>query len=443
VQIVYLAAGAAGMYCGSCLHDNTLAAALLRRGEEVLLVPIYTPLRTDEANVSLPRVFFGGINAYLQQRFALFRHTPAWLDAWLDRPWLLNLVTRRASSVDPARLGPMTVSMLSGESGNQRKELAKLVAWICGEVRPDVVHLSNSMMLGLARQIQDQAGPPIVCALSGEDLFLEQLVEPYYSQARQLLRERASEIPAFTALNDFYAERMADYLSVPRARVQVIPHGLDLDTYDAPTRPDRQPSGQPLRIGFLARICHEKGLHLLVEAGEQLARREDLPPFEIRAAGYLGAGTSYLKDLQRRAESGPLAGKFHYDGEPDLAGKRQFLASLDLLSTPTVYRESKGLPVLEAWASGVPVVVPRHGAFPEMIAASGGGLLHEAEDPADLARCLAVLLQDPQQRNALGTAGKQAIRTRYHSAAMADQTLALYRRVVEQSRGIGGKPHPG
>src|SRR6188768_1752046 len=121
MRIAYLAAGAAGMYCGSCLHDNTLAAALLKLGEDVVLVPIYTPIRTDEQDVSEPRVFFGGINAYLQQKIPLFRRTPRWLDGWLDHPALLRLVAGRGLSVDPAKLGGMTVSMLRGEEGNQRK----------------------------------------------------------------------------------------------------------------------------------------------------------------------------------------------------------------------------------------------------------------------------------------------------------------------------------
>ena len=88
MKIVYLAAGAGGMYCGSCLHDNTLAAALLALGEDVTLVPTYTPLRTDEDNVSDSHLFFGGINVYLQQRMSLFRHTPWFFDDLLNRPGL-------------------------------------------------------------------------------------------------------------------------------------------------------------------------------------------------------------------------------------------------------------------------------------------------------------------------------------------------------------------
>ena len=430
MRIAYLAAGAAGMYCGSCLHDNTLAAALLKLGEDVVLAPIYTPIRTDERDVSEPRVHFGGINAYLQQKIPLFRHTPRWLDGWLDHPALLRLAMRGGGSVDPAKLGEMTVSMLRGEEGHQRKELEKLVDWLLGEIKPEVVHLSNSMMLGLARMIAERCGPPVVCSLSGEDIFLEKLKTPHYEQARQLLRERAGDVDAFVALNGYFADFMAGYLDVARERVHVIPHGLELAGHGQ--RAQRAP-GEPARIGFLARICHDKGLHLLIEACEELVVRRDAPPLELHAAGYLGAGDRrYLRDLERRAAAGPLAGKFHYHGELDRAEKIAFLQSLDVMSTPTVYRESKGIPVLEAWANGVPVVVPNHGTFPELVAATGGGLLHLAGDASDLSSQLAKLLHNPALRDELGAAGRRAIHERFHAEAMARRTLELYRQLSDR-----------
>ncbi|MAT71315.1 MAG: hexosyltransferase [Planctomycetaceae bacterium] len=423
MRIGYLAAGAAGMYCGSCLHDNTLAAALLKMGEDVILAPIYTPIRTDEPDVSQRRVFFGGINAYLQQKFPLFRRTPRWLDGWLDNPTLLRIVASRGASVDPAKLGDMTVSMLQGEQGNQRKELVKLVDWLLDEVRPDIVHLSNSMMLGLARMIRERCGPPIVCSLSGEDIFLEKLRPPHYERARELLRERAADVDAFVALNGYFADYMAEYLSVPRQRVHAIPHGLRLEGHD----PTRRTTGDIKRIGYLARICEDKGLHLLVEACEQLAADATIPAFELHAAGYLGAGDrAYLRDVRQRADKGRLRGRFFYHGELDRARKIAFLQSLAAFSTPTVYRESKGLPVLEAWANACPVVVPDHGAFTEMISASGGGLLHRAGDATDLAARLAEVLRDQAKGDDLGLSGRRAVERLYNDAAMAQATRSLY-----------------
>jgi len=432
VKIAYLAAGAAGMYCGSCLHDNTLATALLALGEDVVLVPIYTPIRTDEGDVSEQRVFFGGINAYLQQKVPLFRYTPRWLDRWLDHPALLRLLAGRGASVDPAKLGAMTVSMLSGELGNQRKELDKLVDWLLDEVKPDVVHLSNSMMLGLARMISERCGPPVICGLSGEDIFLEKLGAPYYEQARQILCQRAAEVHAFTALNNYYADFMTDYLSVERQRIHVIPHGLQLEGHGG----RQEPTNKPLRVGYLARICQDKGLHLLVEACELLIEHFELPEIELHAAGYLGAGDrGYLRQLQNRANLGPLAGKFHYLGEVDRAGKIEFLQSLAVFSTPTVYRESKGLPLLEALANGVPAVVPAHGTYPELLADTGGGLLCKPHDATDLAAKLARLLQNREQARAFGQAGQAAIRLRYHCRAMAEQTRLLYAELIQRTQG--------
>lgn len=434
MRIAYLAAGAGGMYCGSCLHDNTLAAELLKMGEDVVLVPIYTPIRTDEVDVSKPRVFIGGINAYLQQKIPLFRYTPRWLDGWLDHPALLRLVAGRGVSVDPAKLGAMTVSMLRGEQGNQRKEVDKLVDWLIDEVQPQVVHLSNAMMLGLARRVAERCGPPVVCSLSGEDIFLEKLVAPHYLEARALLRERARDVDAFVALNDYYAAYMASYLGVAADRIHVIPHGLDL-TGHGPRSANG--AGEPLRIGYFARICHDKGLHLLVEACEALAERPGAPRFELHAAGYVSPGDrSYLAGLRKRISAGPLRDRFTYHGELSRDEKIAFLQSLDIFSTPTVYPESKGLPLLEAWANAVPAVVPEHGTYPELIAATGGGLLHRPFDSRDLAAKLEQLLSDLAAAAAMGLAAQQAVRDRFHARGMADQTLDLYRRLAAERRTI-------
>ena len=425
MKIVYLAAGAANMYCGSCLHDNTLAAALLTRGEDVLLVPTYTPLRTDEENVSESHLFFGGINVYLQQHSLFFRHTPWFVDSLLDHPSVIQWATQGGPSVDAEHLGDLTVSMLSGEHGRQRKEIRKLVRWLQQEARPEIVHLSNMMLLGMAREVR-KLGIPVVCSLSGEDIFLEKLVEPFYSQARATLRERAREIDAFVALNRYYAEFMADYLAMPRDRFHVIPHGLNLAGHG--TRRDSNDTA--LTIGYLARICPDKGLHNLVAAAELLLEDPSVPPFRVRAAGYLGASDRpYLETIQKRIAGWKEPDRFRYLGELNRTEKIAFLQSLDIMSLPTVYHESKGLSVLEAWANAVPVVLPEHGTFPELIEHSGGGLLYSPLDERALADRLKRLLLNPQERAELGGRGQRAVHRDYHAAGMAQKTLDLYRQV--------------
>ena len=431
MKIVYLAAGAAGMYCGSCLHDNTLAAALIRSGDDVLLVPTYTPIRTDERDVSTERIFFGGINVYLQQKLSLFRHTPWWLDSLLDRPALLARLADRGPSIDPTKLGGLTVSMLQGEHGRQSKELDKLCHWLAEEVRPDVVHLSNSLLSGMAHSLRERLGVPLVCTLSGEDAFVEKLTSPHYDQARALLKECCGQIDAFVALNHYYADFMSDYLAVDRSRIHVIPHGLQLEGHGTRESRGEKPG---VTIGFLARICHDKGLHLLAEAVEILAGRDDLPPVRLKVAGYLGkADWSYLAEIEDRIERAGLADRYEYVGELNRVEKIAFLQSLDVLSVPTVYRESKGLPALEALANAVPVVLPDHGSFSEIVADTGGGLLCRPHDPQSLADKLAELILDPSLADACGKRGQKRVQQRYRDDQMADETRQLYQRLAAKT----------
>ena len=155
MRIAYITAGAAGMYCGTCMHDNTLAAALQKQGHEVSLIPTYTPMRTDEKNVAGKRIFFGALNVYLQQKLALFRHTPWLLDRLFDSPRLLNFIGKLgASSTDAKMLGELTLSMLQGEKGHQAKELDKLAEFLADIVQPEVVHLSTTLFAGFARRIK-------------------------------------------------------------------------------------------------------------------------------------------------------------------------------------------------------------------------------------------------------------------------------------------------
>ncbi len=430
MRIAYIAAGAADMYCGSCLHDNTLAAALQKMGHDAVLIPTYTPLRTDGADVSIDRIFFGALNVYLEQKAAAFRHSPGILHRLLDRPGLIRRAAKLGASTDPTELGDLTYSILQGEEGFQAKELEKLVAWLRDDLRPDVVHLTNSMFAGFARELKRQLGVPVVCSLQGEDLFLDQLREPWKTRVRELLRDRARDIDAFQVNSAWYAGTMAEYLGgIDPRRMFVVPLGLRLAGHEGGT--ERSGDG-PLTIGYLARICPEKGLHVLVEAFRLLATRHP-GQVRLRVAGYLGArDRQYLEDLEARIAGWGLTGSYERVGEVDRDEKIRFLQSLDVLSVPTTYRDPKGLFVLEALANGVPVVQPRHGAFPEVVEATGGGLLVDPDSPEDLARGLEELLRDPGLRRELGQRGREAVHTRFDDRAEAEATIRVYEAVRER-----------
>jgi glycosyltransferase involved in cell wall biosynthesis len=428
-RIVYITAGAAGMYCGSCMHDNTLVAALARQGHDAQLVPTYTPIRTDEEDVSQHRVFFGGINVYLQQKLGLFRHTPWFLDRLLDAPTLLRWVSRFAVKTQAEDLGDLTVSMLQGEHGRQRKEVAKLVRWLARDFRPQLVTLTNALLSGMVHEIKRELHVPVLCALQGDDIYLESLPEPYSAKCLELVRAHCREIDGFVATSAYYADFMSGYFAIPRERIHVVLPGLNLKGHGGP-RPEA--AGRPFTVGYFARICPEKGLHVLADAFALLRRKPGAEGCRLHVSGWLGANNRrWFEEVQGRLRDGGLHEHFQHFESPDHAGKVRFLHGIDVLSVPTVYREPKGLYVLEALANGVPVVQPRHGSFPELIEATGGGLLHNPEDPADLAECLYQLLSNPSHAAELGRKGKEAVHARFHAGRMAEETLAVYQRYLQ------------
>ena len=430
LRIAYLTAGAAGMYCGSCLRDNALAAALTRRGADVTLIPTYTPIRVDEPDASTGKVFFGGINVYLQQRSALFRKLPRWLDRWLDRPGLINRLAGRGLSVDAKLLGEMTVSMLRGAEGNQRKEVARLVDWLAADLKPQVVNFSNMLIAGCAPEVRRRLGSTVFVTMQGDDIFLDDLAEPYRSQALAEIERLADFVDGFVTFSDFYADRMASELRLPRERFHIVPLGLHMDQF--PLAQEMLP-GAGRHVGYLARICEAKGLHILVDAFVDLAKRPGFGDVDLHAAGWLGESDKpFLAEQVAKLARAGLADRFTHHGVLDHTQKLAFLRRLDVLSVPTVYREPKGLFVLEALSQKVPVVQPEHGAFPELLASTGGGRLHRPHDAAHLADTLADILGDHDGRGRLGADGHDRVRLHHTSDAMAARTLEVYRRVHDQ-----------
>jgi len=423
MRILHITAGAGGMYCGSCVRDNALAAELMARGHDTALLPIYTPTLTDEANVSSEEVLFGGISVYLQQHVPLLRKTPALFDRIWDSSAVIKAFAGRGVAVDPRVLGELTVSTLKGEAGFQAKEVGKLLRWFAKEPPFDAVVLPNALLISLAGPIQRQTGARIFCTLQGEDLFLEGLPTPYRDECMALIRAQVKDVDTFVAVSDYYAGFMADYFAIPRAKLAVVPLGINLDGHE----PAQAPADRPFTIGYFARVAPEKSLDILAEAYRVLRQEKGLPPSRLEAAGYMAPEQRpYLAQIEGRLREWGLLGEFRYHGTLDRAEKIRFLRSLDVLSVPSRYVEPKGLYLLEALANGIPVVQPRHGSFPEMIGKTGGGLLFEPGNPHALADAILSLWKDRNRARELGARGARGVREHYSVARMADRALEVY-----------------
>jgi glycosyltransferase involved in cell wall biosynthesis len=427
MRILSLTGGAGSMYCGSCLKDNALAAELLRRGHDVVLTPVYTPTKTDEKNVSGAHVFFGGISVFLEQHSAIFRHTPRVVDRLWDSSWALRLATKRSIKVDPKNLGEMTVSMLKGEQGFQAKEIHKLLAWLRTEKPFDLINLPYSLLLGLAEPLKRALKAPVCCTLQGDDLFLDELGEPHRGQSLELIRALSRHVDAFLAVSQYYVDYMPGYLGIPREKMRLA--RLGINTWEFVPRTKRRDG--PFTIGYFARVAPEKGFHVLIDAYKHLRKRPRSEGSRLLAAGYLPPGhQEYLENARSVLRAAGLGDEFQYLGEMDRAHKIAFFHDIDVLSVPATYEEPKGMFLLEAMASGVPVVQPRRGAFPEIVENTGGGLIVDADDPQALADAILALKLDPLLASSLGAAGARGVREHYTVERMTDQVEAVYREVA-------------
>jgi glycosyltransferase involved in cell wall biosynthesis len=298
------------------MRDGALVQALRRAGEDVVMVPMYLPMFTDGNPLQDDTpVFFGGINVWLQQQVPLFRKTPRWMDRLFDSEWMLRRAARMEGTTSASELGPMTLSMLEGTGGHQKKELERLLQWLQEHERPDLVHISNALLIGLAGEIKERMNIPVVCSLQDEDWWLDAINPPYDQACWDAIRARTDNVDRFVAVSGWFADRMSRRLEVPRDLMDVVHVGIDLSGYE------------PAPLDW------------------------DPPVLGIDDA-------EFIEDFSR---------------EKRLA----FLKSISVMCVPVEQGEAFGSYIIEAMAAGVPVVQPDAGAFPELIEQTGGGLVYE------------------------------------------------------------------
>ena len=391
-------------------------------GVDCVLQPVYTPIRTDCESVADDRVFFGGIHIYLLQQLPWIRRIPTPVRRALDWSPLIRLATRRTHSTDSATLGQLTISMLRGAEGNQAGEVERLVEWLDKQMEPNAIVLSNLLIGGSLSTIRRRIpGARVVVLLQGDDIFLDHLPQSERDRATELCRDLVAHVDRFVVHSRFYAEKMGAMLRIPKEKFIVTPLSIDTKPFDSENAPSPK-SEHEFRLGYLARIAPEKGLHRLVDTFIRLAGQPQHDDLSLHVAGWLGeSNEAYLLEQQQKIEAAGLTSRFKYHGSPDLNEKVAFLRSLDLLCVPTDYEEPKGLFVLEALAASIPVVQPDHGAFGELIESTGGGLVVQPGNVEELGKAIAVLKADQELRLRLAAEGSVQVRAKHSIEAAAKQ----------------------
>ena len=426
MRIAHLAAGAGGMYCGSCLRDNRLAATLIEQGRDVVFVPLYTPVRTDEEVVTNAPVTFGGINVYLKHVGGLLGKLPRFVENWLDSPGVINTMTKWGGT-SASHLGPLTLAVLGGDDGPLKREHQKLVD-LLKQLKPDVINLPNLMFAGVAPLLREALDVPVLCTLSGEDIFLDDLPSPYRDRAFELIAAGARSIDGFVSLTEYYAEHAANHFALERRRIHVIPMGLRVSDFEnsLASRPaDRPGTIEDFTVGYMARICPEKGMHRLVEAMVTLWKDGRKARLEI--AGYLGRGDrKFQRQVLGTLKRERVLDHVTFHGEVTREQKIAMLHRVDVLCVPTVYHEAKGYYVLEALAAGTPFVKPRHGSFIELHRATEGGLLYDTDARNGLVDALRYMMDNAEERRAMGERGRAVVVRDFTDQLMAERMWNLY-----------------
>jgi glycosyltransferase involved in cell wall biosynthesis len=428
MRVAQIVPGSGGsFYCQNCLRDTALASELRSQGHDLMLIPLYLPLLSDEPGLSASSpVFYGAIKIYLKQQLSLFGKVPRLVDRLLDSRPLLAMAARMAGSTRASGLEEMTISMLQGEDGAQAVELEQMTTWLRDQQRPDVIHLSNGLLLGLADKLKQAIKAPVICSLQDEHQWIDAMGEPYASRIWRLMAETAEAVDGFIAVSSYYADLMQERLKLPAGKLHVVPIGIDTNGYQTSAIDPRAPT-----IGYLSRMCESLGLADLVDAFVKLKQEKQLSGLKLRVmGGRTGDDTRFISRLRKRLRRAGVHQDVELMSGLERAQRAEMLSSLSVLSVPVPDGEAFGTYLLEAMAAGVPVVQPDVGAFPELVSATGGGIVYQPDSSDSLPSALRSLLLDSERARSLGRKGQQAVSQRYTIARMAEETLKVYESCV-------------
>jgi glycosyltransferase involved in cell wall biosynthesis len=423
MKIIHIIPGFGGtFYCGNCLRDSSLIRSLRMAGHDAITLPMYLPLSIEDNPVpeEIP-VFYGAVNIYLKQRFPFLRKMPSVVTHLLNANPLLRLAAKKSGSTRATGLEEMTESMLLGNEGHQSEELQQLVDFLKKE-QPDVVHLSNALLLGLAGEIKRQVAVPVVYSLQDEDVWVDVMEEPYRQRIWDLMAEKAKDVDLFIAVSHYFSGVMQQKMRLDPGKIKVHPVGVDPEGY-VPVLP-----GEKNRvIGFLSRIGEANGFGTFVDAFVHLNSLGDFNDVKLKVlGGRTNDDKPFIKKQLNKLKQAGLEDRMEI-GEDFVQGRvHDFFKEVSMLSVPVKDGEAFGLYLLEAMASAVPVVQPAVGAFPEIIEMSRGGIVYPSQAPEALAEAWAQLLQDPGKMNQLGEQGRNAVETRFNTHNLARELVTIY-----------------
>ena len=424
MKIVHITPGSGGsFYCQNCFRDNELVKALQKLDHEVFNVPMYLPLNIDKdiEEGSTP-VFYGAINVYLKEKVSFFRHSPEWLERILDSKPMLQFAAKRSGSTKAEGLEEMTISMLKGENGRQASELDRLIKFLAKDIKPEIVHLSNALLLGLTKRMKNDLGAKVICSLQDENEWIDPMNEQYQEMVWDLMAEKAEDVDLFITPSEYYSKKSQDKMKLDPEKIKVVYSGINLSGYKDSSIPMDPPV-----IGYLCRMNENFGLDILVDAFIKIkngSRFKDLKLFIT--GGHTADDIEFVSAIHKLIEESGFKEDVKFWDDFNIKNRAEFLSSLTLLSVPVPEGEAFGSYQIEALASAVPSVQPNVGCYPEIMNTTKGGVIYQPNNSDTLAVEIIKLLESPDKIREMGLSGKKVINEKFTLSNMAKQTISVY-----------------
>lgn len=420
MKILFIVPGSGdSFYCGNCFRDNLQALALRKAGHEVIVMPLYLPLKQESFRADTP-LFFPATTFYTAQTFFGRRKMPGWLKRLTGSDALLRVASSMSGSTSAEGLEKMTLSMITGEDAAFQEMADQLIAWVKDREKPDVIHLSSTLLIGIAKEIKRYMRTPVVCSVQDEEVWIDRLEGRYASAAWQGIAENARYIDRFVTTSHFYKEILRGRL--PRiTEVEVVYPGVNREKYASPNYPE-----DPV-IGFFYRMSQENGLDILAEAFVKLKEKNTIPNLRLRiGGGFTGKDRCFLENVKNRLV--PYQEYVLIEDAYSLEGHARFYKEITVLSVPLRFEEGVGLYLCEAFAAGCPAVEPATGSFREIV--GDAGVIYEPNDSDSLAAALEILLTDQDlllrcRKHALSLSS-----TRYNDQVLAEKLMNIYQHLI-------------
>lgn len=427
MKIINIVPGFGGtFYCGNCLRDSAFTRSLKNTGHDAITIPLYMPLNSTSNNTDdgLP-VFYGAVNVYLEQKFKFFRRMPKWLHNFFNSPAILRYASKKSESTRAAGLEEMTISMLKGAEGYQEEELELLINFLKNHEKPDVVHLSNALLMGLARRIRKELNIPVICSLQDEDVWLDAMSEDYQTRLWDIMCERSKDIDAFVAVSQYFGNVMQKRMCIPNEKLHIVPIGVDPKVYRF-----SEPVQNPPVIGYLSRMNKENGFEIIVDAFIKLKKEDKFKNVLLKATGGKTADDDKFinKQLKKLKQNG-FENDIEFINDFRTEKLSDFFEKLTVLSVPVLRGEAFGMYQLESLAAGIPIVQPALGAFPEIVTNTKGGVIYEPNTPDALASKLAEVITDSKKLKEMGKNGRKIVENKYSIDEVTKQMLSIYKNV--------------